>query len=65
MQFRTRNLFERIVFSLIRILRDTTYENKEEFITLGETIKEAELGENKRIYLDNIESLRLFIQHSL
>ena len=65
MQFRTRNLFERIVFSLIRILRDTIYENKEEFITLGETIKEAELGENKRIYLDNIESLRLFIQHSL
>ena len=41
MQFRTRNLFEKIIFSLIRILRDTTYENKEEFVALTETIKEA------------------------
>ena len=41
MQFRTMNLFERILFSLIRILRDTTYENKEEFITLNEAIKKA------------------------
>lgn len=57
------NLFEKIVLSLIRILRETTYENKEELIALSKAIKDAQLGENEKIYLDNIETLRLFIQH--
>ena len=33
-QFRTRNLFEKILFRLIRILRDTTYVNEEELTAL-------------------------------
>ena len=41
MQLRTRDLFEKIIFSLIRILRDITYENKEELWKLTETIKGA------------------------
>ena len=58
MKEKTRTLFERVIFRLIRILRDTKYCNEEEIKSLIAIIKKADLGSVEKFYMKNIKLLR-------
>ena len=57
MKEKTRALFEKIIFRLIRILRDDKL-NEEEINALITTVKKAQLGDAEKVYLENIKVLK-------
>ena len=57
MKEKTRALFEKIIFRLIRIIRDGKL-NEEEIDALITTVKKAQLGDTEKIYLENIKILK-------
>ena len=57
MKEKTRALFEKIIFRLIRIIRDDKL-NEEEIDALITTVKKAQLGDAEKVYLENIKVLK-------
>ena len=57
MKEKTRELFEKIIYRLIRILKDDKC-NEEEINALIATVKKAKLGDIEKVYLENIKVLR-------